>query len=63
MSAEILSLSKARKTKARLEDNKKAEQNRILFGRTRQEKIRDQSEKDKLQSLLNGAKRDPKKDT
>jgi hypothetical protein len=57
----ILSLSKARKTKARMEDIKKAEQNRLLFGRTRQEKLRDQAEKKKLQSLLDGAKRDPQK--
>jgi hypothetical protein len=57
----ILSLSKARKAKARIEDGKKAEQNRLLFGRTRQETLREQLEKKKLQSLLDGAKRDPKK--
>jgi hypothetical protein len=57
MPADILSLSKARKTKARMEGIKKAEQNRLLFGRTREEKLRDKSEKKKLQSLLDGAKR------
>jgi hypothetical protein len=62
MAAEILSLSKARKTKTRIEGNKKAEQNRLFFGRTRQEKIRDQSEKNKLQSLLDGEKRNTKND-
>jgi hypothetical protein len=61
MPADILSLSKARKTKARMEDIKKAEQNRLLFGRKREEKLRDKSEKKKLQSLLDGAKRDPQK--
>jgi hypothetical protein len=56
----ILSLSKARKAKARTEDAKKAEQNRVLFGRTKSEKLRDKSEKDRLKSLLDGSKRDPK---
>jgi len=35
---EILSLSKARKTRARAEDRQRAEENRVKFGRTRAER-------------------------
>jgi Domain of unknown function (DUF4169) len=41
----ILSLSKARKAKARAEREATAEQNRILFGRTKAEKQQAQAEK------------------
>lgn len=41
----ILSLSKARKAKARAEKEATAEQNRILFGRTRAEKSQARAEK------------------
>lgn len=41
----ILSLSKARKAKARTEREATAEQNRILFGRTKAEKQQAQAEK------------------
>ena len=38
MSAEIVNLRLARKAKARSEKERQAEQNRITFGRTKQEK-------------------------
>jgi Domain of unknown function (DUF4169) len=41
----ILSLSKARKAKARSEKESTAAQNRILFGRTKAEKLKDKAEK------------------
>lgn len=41
----ILSLSKARKAKARAEKTATAEQNRILHGRTKGEKLQDKAEK------------------
>ena len=41
----ILSLSKARKAKARADKAKTAEQNRILFGRTRAETLQAKAEK------------------
>jgi hypothetical protein len=42
--ADILSLSKARKAKARAEKDAAARQNRILFGRTKAEKLKDKAE-------------------
>ena len=43
--AEIVSLSKARKARARTEKEATAQQNRILFGRSKAEKARDAAEK------------------
>jgi hypothetical protein len=43
--ADILSLSRARKAKARVEKERQAEQNRILHGRTKAEKLKDKAEK------------------
>jgi hypothetical protein len=43
--ADILSLSAARKAKARAAAQKQAEQNRILHGRTKAEKLKDKAEK------------------
>jgi hypothetical protein len=45
MPADILSLSKARKAKARTASDTKAQQNRILFGQTKAEKLKDAAEK------------------
>lgn len=42
----ILSLSKARKAKARADKEKTAEQNRVLFGRTKAEKQQARAEKE-----------------
>ena len=42
--AEIINLRKARKDRARAEDGKRAEQNRIAFGRTKAEKAHAKAE-------------------
>jgi Domain of unknown function (DUF4169) len=57
MVAEILSLSKARKAQARDAGAKKAEQNRILFGRTKAEKQLQRGENSRVKKILDGAKR------
>jgi hypothetical protein len=43
--AEIFSLSKARKANARATKEQQAQQNRILFGRSKAEKMKDTAEK------------------
>jgi Domain of unknown function (DUF4169) len=45
MPANILSLSKARKAKVRAADDTQAQQNRILFGRSKAVKLKDAAEK------------------
>ncbi len=45
MPATILSLAKARKTKARTDKEQQAQQNRVLFGRSKAEKLKDAVEK------------------
>ena len=57
--AEIVSLSKARKAKARTEKDAAAQQNRVLFGRTKAEKARDAAEKSFAEKLIAAHKRDP----
>jgi hypothetical protein len=54
--AEILSLSKARKAKARLEKEATAEANRMKFGRTKGEKLKQATEKAEVEKLLDGHK-------
>ncbi len=44
MPADILSLSKARKAKARADKQQQAEENRIRFGRTKAEKLKGKAE-------------------
>jgi Domain of unknown function (DUF4169) len=44
MPADMLSLSKARKAKSRTAKDSQAQQNRILFGRTKAEKLKDVTE-------------------
>ena len=56
--AEILSLSKARKAKARSEKEATAEANRIKFGRTKAEKLNDAGEKARADKHIDGHKRD-----
>jgi hypothetical protein len=56
--AEILSLSKARKAKARSEKEAAAEANRLKFGRTKAERLKDAVEKAKADRLIDGHKRD-----
>jgi hypothetical protein len=55
--ADILSLSKARKTKARLEKEAAAQQNRIRHGLTKAEKQRLKAESAKAADMLEAHKR------
>jgi Domain of unknown function (DUF4169) len=55
MAADILSLSKARKTKQRHLKEKQAEENRVLFGRTKGQKQADESIRSKFAAVLDGA--------
>jgi len=57
--ADILSLSKARKSKARAEKEATAAQNRTKFGRTRAEKLVEETRKLKDQKGIDGHKREP----
>jgi len=54
--AEIISLSKARKAKARTEKEAAAEANRLKFGRTKGEKLKDAVEKTQVEKHLDGHK-------
>ena len=56
--AQILSLSKARKAKARSEKEATAEANRLKFGRTKAEKAQDATEKARADKHVDGHKRD-----
>lgn len=56
--AEILSLSKARKAKARAEKESTAEANRLAFGRTKAEKQQAKAEKALSDKKIDAHKRD-----
>lgn len=56
--AEIISLSKVRKAKARTEKEAAAEANRLKFGRTKGEKLKDAAEKSSAEKHLDGHKRE-----
>jgi Domain of unknown function (DUF4169) len=56
MVAEILSLSKARKAKARSSREQQAAENRIIFGRTKAEKTKQQNESARARALIDGHK-------
>ena len=56
--AEIISLSKARKQKARAAKETQAEQNRISFGRTKAEKALAAAEQALADKRIDGHKRD-----
>lgn len=56
--AEIISLSKARKAKARIDKEATAEANRLKFGRTKSEKLKDAAEKASAEKHLDAHKRD-----
>lgn len=56
--AEILSLSKARKAKARTEKEAAAEANRQKFGRTKGEKLKNAGEKARADKHIDGHKRE-----
>jgi hypothetical protein len=57
--ADILSLSKARKTKARAAKEATASENRAKFGRTKAEKAVDESRKAMAEKVIDGHKREP----
>ncbi|PLW75529.1 DUF4169 family protein [Cohaesibacter celericrescens] len=54
--ASIINLRQARKSKARVEKEQRAESNRAKFGRTKAEKAKQNSESDKLNRHLDGHK-------
>ena len=56
--ADIINLRNVRKQKARAEKETQAEQNRILFGRTKAEKLKQATEKAQADKHIEGHKRD-----
>ncbi len=56
--AEIISLSKARKKKKREETNKKANENRVKFGRRKADKKLEDTRKERRNKDLDGHKID-----
>jgi len=53
----VINLRQQRKAKARTEKEKKAEQNRLLFGRTKEEKQHKKLEKERADRHIEGHKR------
>lgn len=58
--AEIVNLRMTRKRKARDEKERIAEQNRLLHGRSKAEKLRIEAEADKSSAFLEGHRRERK---
>lgn len=58
--ATILSLSKARKTKARTARQQQATENRIVFGRTKDEKAKQSADTTRAIARTDGHKLSPK---
>ncbi|MCR6672657.1 DUF4169 family protein [Devosia ginsengisoli] len=56
--AEIINLRNARKQKARADKAVQAAQNRVLFGRTKAEKLRQEAEKAQAERHIEGHKKD-----
>ena len=57
--ADILSLSKARKTKARAAKDATASENRVKFGRTKAEKLADKARTALAEKGIDAHKREP----
>jgi hypothetical protein len=57
--ADILSLSKARKAKARADKEATAAANRAKFGRTKAERVADESRKNLATKLIDAHRREP----
>jgi hypothetical protein len=55
---DIINLNRIRKKKAAADKEKRSEQNRAKFGRTKAEKARERADKERLAKALDGAKRD-----
>ena len=56
--AEIINLRNARKQKARAEKETQSAQNRVLFGRTKAEKLKQAAEKKLADKRIDGHKKD-----
>ncbi|NGP17643.1 DUF4169 family protein [Devosia aurantiaca] len=56
--ADIINLRNVRKQKARADKDAKASENRVLFGRTKAEKLKDAMEKARADKHVEGHKRD-----
>jgi hypothetical protein len=61
MTAEIVNLRRARKGKARSEREKKAADNRLAFGRTKDEKARARTERERADKKIDGHRRETEK--
>jgi hypothetical protein len=57
--ADIVSLSKARKARARADKDAKAAENRVVFGRTKAEKQKAAAEKRIADKIIDAHKREP----
>ncbi len=58
--AEIVNLSRARKTRDKADQRAQAEANRLKFGRTKSEKVSDKASAEALQRHVDAHKRDGK---
>ena len=56
---EVINLKQQRKAKARTDKEKKAAQNRAVFGRTKAEKLKETKDAERIAKLLDGHKREP----
>jgi hypothetical protein len=56
--ADIINLRTARKQKARTEKEAQAAENRVLFGRTKAEKLNQAAEKARAEKVIDAHKRD-----
>ena len=52
--ADVVNLNQFRKSKTRVDKAKKADDNRIKFGRTKAEKVKDEAEREKHKRELDG---------
>jgi len=59
---EVINLQQKRKAKARTEKEKKASENRVKFGRTKEEKKAEKLKSDRAERHLQGHKRDIKEE-
>ena len=56
--ADIINLRSARKQKARADKDAQAQQNRVLFGRTKAEKLKQAAEKAQAERHIDGHRKD-----
>ena len=59
---EIINLRSARKARKRADAEQQAAENRARFGRTKQERLKQDQESDRHERTLVGAKREPEKE-